>query len=326
MADTHLPRIAGWGLRILLMLGIALGSAEALIRILHPAPRRNIVRASMVGELYELEGIPLWSDPGRGAELADLDCPTDGAFRIMVLGDSIFNGMTLPANQLATGVLATGLRERWPDRRFCVSNLAISGFSPIQSAARGRSRLTEFAPHLVLFELWGGPPRTPVRIDDTVYVFDGVPVDDDGVANLLGLPTGMSAGLLRVSSLYAYAAAAWPDQRTFDEAFDLSAHHPMLDDMKARVEAGGGELVAVLPSYLNRPFDDQPEALQFEHAGYLAWAASRDVPVVKLWEELAHLDSATLGMDGVHFNVAGHAAVGEVLLEVVAPRVERWAP
>ncbi len=303
---------------LLLLLG--LGLAEAFVRAANPTPRRLIVRASKVGPLTEVGGVPLWeprssAEPHRQEVLEGRRCRDQGRPLVLVLGDSIFHGINVPAEEVASTLARAMLQQRHPELGFCFVNLAVSGFSLYQSVARAERELTELHPDVVLMELWGGLPRVPTRLDDTVYFFEDLPRGEDGLANPLGLPVALNGRLFRSSRLYEYAVMALPEQ--CPDCNDLGEHAALLDGVLDRTRAGGGELVTLMPAQLYFDFDDQPDAILEGNQPLVAWAEQRGVSNVKLWERFDGLDPAPMRLDNAHLSAAGHARLAEVFVAEV---------
>ena len=311
--------------------GLCLGAfvAEAAVRILNPAPRRMLVREDKVGAFHEHEGTPYWvpSDGGEAARSAGLerrDCRGADAFHVVVAGDSIFHGMDVPVAQVASTRLGPALEARRPGVRVCVHNLAASGLTPPQYVARVQAELPELEVDLVLLELWGGFPRTPVRLGRTVYQVEGDPAAAWEALNPLGLPEGLGRWLLQGSRLYEYAVLAWP-QAEGAPPDDLGAHRVLFDAFADDLEARGAALVTLMPSELEiARFEDPPELLLDQNAPFEAWVAERGVENVRLWERFEGLDPAAVRLDGCHLNAAGHEALVDVFVDVSLPHLEAW--
>lgn len=301
---------------------------EAVVRLAHPTPRRNVFRTEVAGPLILMDGVPTWRDgeartDNRAATLEDLGCEGDGAFRVLVLGDSIFNGISVPAADVASVRLARALRAELGDGRACVKNLAVPGHSLYQTLARGREVIDTFKPDVVLLELWGGPPRTPILNGTTVYSIEGSPDAARQVYNPLGLPGGAHDALMTRSRLYEYTVLALPAACPMC-VFDLTPHEPLLDDFLARVEAVDGEVITFMPAYLFFPLDAQPKQLEMEDAGYLRWIARHGLHNVKLWEAWKGTDPATVRIDGCHLNAAGHDLLAKSYLDALRPALDTW--
>ncbi len=301
---------------------------EAVLRVTNPTPRRNVFRTAVGGPLIMIDGVPTWHDgeearDHRGDKLEDTACDGTGAFRVLVLGDSIFNGVSVVAEDVASVRLARALREELGENHACVKNLSVPGHSLYQTLAHGRAVLDTFKPDVVLMELWGGPPRTPILNGITVYPIEGSPEDARRTYNPLGLPGDLHDALMTRSRLYEYTVLAMPAYCP-KCVMDLTPHEPLLDDFLARVDAVGGEVITFMPAYLFYPLDAQPQKLEVEDAGYLKWIARHGLKNVKLWEAWKGTDPATIRLDGCHLNAAGHALLAKSYMDALRPEVDAW--
>jgi hypothetical protein len=301
---------------------------EAVIRTTNPTPRRNVFRTAVAGPLVLMDGVPTWRDgeanhDDRAAKLEDVACDGVDAFRVLVLGDSIFNGISVAPDDVASVRLARDLRAELGDAHACVKNLAVPGHSLYQTLARGRDVLDSFKPDVVLMELWGGPPRTPILNGTTVYSIEGSPDAARQTYNPLGLPGGLHDALMTRSRLYEYSVLALPAACPMC-VFDLTPHEPMLDDFLARVDAQHGKVITFMPAYLFFPLDAQPKQLEMEDEGYLKWIARHGLENVKLWDAWKGTDPATIRIDGCHLNAAGHELLAKSYLDALRPQVDAW--
>lgn len=312
----------------LLLLLLTLLTTEVLVRVLKPPPRRVLFRAAIMHGFDNVDGTWVWYDapgppPGRSHILEDRDCVSENAFRVMVLGDSIFNGVSLPTEEVGSVLLKQRLQAAFPDVSFCVKNLAVPGYSLYQGIARARRVLPEFPPDVVLLELWGGPPRIPSRVGDTIYYFEGLAREDDGTANPMGIPSPLHRSLLTHTRTYEYLVLAWPDDCRACR-YELAPHIPFLDGFLDQIEDEGGSIIPVMPAFLNHPFKNQPKGTFYAMADYETWLAGRHLTPVRLWEALEEHDSRTLSLDPVHFNAEGQSLLADVWLEHITPEVQRW--
>lgn len=323
MATSHLARAAGVLARAGIGLVVAALLAEALVRGLRVPPRRVVFEAANYGPFSELGGVVVWPDHGHAVdEVAQLEaraCDVEGSFRVLVVGDSILNGIGVHAPEVGTVRLQQALvAEGVPA---CVRNLAVPGFSLWQGLARAAPELPTFRPHVVVLELWGGAPVRPVRVGSRVYQPHGQCVDVAGVMNPLGLPSAWNRGLLR-SRLYEAVVLAWPDDCP-GARDDLGAFGPVLDGFVAEVRAAGGEVVAVLPTRLDEPIGPGGRAARDARV-WTDWLGRAGVRHVALWDAWAGVDPATIRLDDVHLDPAGHARLAGELRALVAPDVDRW--
>lgn len=309
----------------MLALASTLGMAEALLRVLQPRPRIQVVRSGLHDGLdlvvRLVEGVPVW--PSASAEprhnRACLDDPTRAPW--LVLGSSIFAADGLPPEQAFSLRLQDALEQG--GERTCVLNLAEGAYTFQNQAAVAREVLAGVRPRVVLWEIWANSPGTWVTLGDTSYRFQHLAVSDDGTPNPLAVPGPLHRALLTGSRLYeagvlALVEAQEPASTGEWErllARDLPAAHEA-------VRATGAQLVLVLAPPLERPFAAWTQArreatgrtLEAWYGEVERWAATEGVPTVALDELLADHDVEDLRLDTCcHYNPDGQRAVGEVL-------------
>jgi hypothetical protein len=313
---------------LVLSLAVALLVGEAWLRVASPTPRRVVVRESAVGPFGEARGLPTWyshhrwDSPAQVARRRDTTCDGDPAsFRVVVVGDSILHGLSVPFEDVATTRLAEGLRARAPGVRVCVRNLAEPGYGLAQMLAVGRDAVASTRPQVVLVELWA-VARFPYRVGGTVYQLAGDP-DDPTWGRPFGLPHPLQRALLRTSALYELAFNAAPDPRLPAEGlwpwFDRE-----LRGLRDDVAAHGGVLVGVLPADLSNPWDRQLDGIEEAHRRYEAWGAASGVRTVRFAELLHDVDPREVAMDPVHLDERGQRLLGGRLVDVVGPVLDSW--
>lgn len=321
---------ASRALRALATLGVVVLAtvllSELAVRVLRVPPRRVLIDAAHYGPFTEVDGLPLWADRGGGPErvaiLEDAGCDREEAFRVLLVGDSIFNGVELPPEQVASVRLKRRLEARGAGVRACVVNLAVPGFSLRQGMVRAVGALDALDPHVVVLEVWGGAPVRPVRIGERVILAHGLRLYEDGFPNPYRLPGPLNRALLHRSRLYELLVLAAPDDCP-ECRVDLADFEPVLDAFLAEVRAGGGDVVTVMPALLSDPFSDQHRVVR-NNRGWEAWIAEAGVRNVRLWEAWAALDPAALAFDDVHLDADGHEALADTLDLLVAPAFARW--
>ncbi|MCB9663361.1 MAG: hypothetical protein H6732_04555 [Alphaproteobacteria bacterium] len=312
---------------LLLMVCVALLTGEVAVRVVHPTPRRVVVVETPDRPFQTRGGVTVWPDTGIGGAarrrlLEDADCALEGAFRVVIAGDSIFNGIGVPAPEVGSVVAKARLREAHPDLPLCVVNLSVPGFSLYQMVARLESRLDDLRPHLVIFQLWSGPPRWPVRLGDRVVMWEGDPADPD-LGNPYGLPRAWHAWLFQHSRLYGFAVVAAPADAS--RPLDLAPHRAFLDRAVEEVEAVGGEAVTVMAAQPSHPWDAQPPALATLHAAFEPWIDAHALQNVRMSEAFAGLDHSVMGLDEIHLNAVGHQALAGLFVDLIEPRLVAWA-
>lgn len=311
-----------------LSLAVALLVAEVGLRLAPPTPRRVVVRESAVGAFGEVRGLPTWyshhrwDSPEQIARRRDPSCDGDPAsFRVVVVGDSILHGLSVPLEDVATTRLAEGLRARAPGVRVCVRNLAEPGYGLAQMLAVGRDAVAQTRPQVVLVELWA-LARSPYRVGGTVYQLAGDP-DDPAWGRPFGLPHPLQRALLRTSALYELAFNAAPDPPLPEVGlwpwFDRE-----LRGLRDDAAAHGGVLLGVLPADLSNPWDRQLDGIEGAHRRYEAWGAANGVQTVRFAKLLHDVDPREVARDPVHLDDQGQRLLGDRLVDVVGPRLDAW--
>lgn len=332
-----LLRRAGFGaVATLLGTALTLGLGEGLVRLLSPKPRVQVVRPGARNlDLQWVGDVPVWTDPHATARY-NRDCLTEhpDAVRIVVLGDSIFAG----AGVLADEVWPLALQEALPFQA-CVIDLAESGYGMQNELVVAREALPDIQPDLVIWELWENSSWGYTRVGDTAYRFRAMVVGDDGTPNPLGLPTGLHRTLLPSSRLYELATLALADIQP-DQTYKHRRRRRLLADFEAAealtAEVGADMMVVGCPS-LSVPFDEHVTRRRAlwervpDHAlaATTRWAVERGHPMVWLDEALAARgeDHLALRHDACcHYSPEGHRVVAEVLVPVVAGLVGPQAP
>lgn len=313
---------------LVLSLAVALLVGEAWLRLDPPTPRRVVVREALVGPFGDVRGLPTWysghafDTPADVARRLDPSCDDDPtSFRVVVVGDSILHGLSVPFEDVASTRLAEGLRARAPGVRVCVRNLAEPGYSLAQIVATGREAVARTRPQLVLVELWA-VPRTPYRVGGTVYQLAGDP-DDPRWASPFGLPHPLQRALLRTSAVYELVFNAAPDPSLPPEGLGPWFERE-LAALRDEVAAGGGVLVGVLPADLTNPWDRQLDGIEAAHRRYEAWGAANGVRTVRFATLLHDVDPREVARDPVHLDARGHRLLGERLVDVAAPVLDSW--
>lgn len=302
---------------------VALLAAEVLVRGLRVPPRRVVFEESSYGPFQTSGDVVTWAD--RGHDAADVerlearDCAAEGSFRVLVVGDSIVNGIGLPSSEVATVRLQDRLVAEGVQA--CVRNLAVPGFSLWQGLARATPELPTFRPHVVVLELWGGAPVRPARVGSRVYQPHGQCVGADGIMNPLRLPEAWNRALLR-SRLYEAVVLAWPDDCP-ELRDDLGAFGPVLGAFVGAVREGGGEVLAVLPTRLDEPIGPGGRAARDARV-WTTWLARAGIRHVALWDAWTGVDPGTIRLDDVHLDASGQARLATELHALIAPELERW--
>lgn len=294
--------------------------AELGLRVVDVPPRRTVVHARHVGGFDTLGDVTVWYDArreeARRAELEGDGCLADATVRVLVLGDSILNGVSLDLADAPGARLQAALSTRLPGARVCVANLAVPGFVTAQSLARGEEALARVRPHAVVLETYASG-QFPARFGDIVIPSCGPPEEAAAgrLANPLGLPAGVHAALLARSRLWTYAHAALPDCDRAPAVPDwLLARASAFAD---RVTAAGGTLLLVQPARLNVPHAVAEQEHAASQATWDAWRAPRGVGRLRFVDVLP--EDPAMAIDPIHLSPGGAAIVAEALADALLP-------
>lgn len=297
---------------------VALGLGEAVIRFGAFTPRAQIVRADdpEVGHsLRLLRGHPVWEAPGS-AERQRLDCTTEETYDVLILGSSILHGVQLPPEDTADALMQRRLDDG--DERVCVHNHAQPAFVSGNKWAVAQEVVPTLQPELVLWEVWHDDPGRYTLVDGDAYNVTAMPTTAAGVPHTLPLPAALNDTLFVRSALYRYATLALtaydPDR---EDAAWAALVEETLPDLKALVEAHGGELRLVFAPPLDVPFDETLERHadpQHPYQTVIAWAQDAGVDTFDLAAGLLGLEPSAIRLDPCcRYNDRGHEAVGQVL-------------
>jgi hypothetical protein len=242
-------------------------AGEVLVRAWTPTPRIQIFRPE--GDLKREEprivevddGVPTWSFPSA-APRYDLDCPTrhPDALRVVVLGSSIFAGVSVDPTKVFTQQLAQTL---FPGEHVCVMNLAEPAYSFQNQAKVAERYLETLRPDLVVWEIWGNSPWPYKVLDGTAYRFRSLIVGEDGTPNPLRTWPPLHRWLIPRSRLYELAVLslavemhpAWIRRHVA-----TYADGPFTDTLRWVTDELQIPVLAVFCPTLDRPFAEQRDA------------------------------------------------------------------
>jgi hypothetical protein len=310
---------------VIVGVGMFLVTAEALVRVLQPPPRRNLVRAEEVGGFREVGGVWVWSDGDpegpRARALQARDCPMADAFRVVVTGSSVLNGVSLPAASTPGVLLQRRLEALAQGRPVCVVNLAVHGFLTLQALAVAEDAVVRLDPHVVVLEVFSSG-HVPARAGALVMPVAGEP-GDPWLGNPLHVPERVHVVLASHTRLYPLVLAALPDPPS-----PLGAVPPWIFERTARLDerlrARGGALVLVRPAHLDDAPTTPHEADRAVDQLWRDWATPRGLSVLAFRDLFAGRTTAPLRIDPVHLSAAGSDVVAGALAEAVEPRLRVW--
>lgn len=180
--------------------------AELAVRAINPTPRVQVFRpgdrTGAAGDRVMVNegGIPTWTFPDA-APRYNLDCPTrhPNAPRVLVLGSSIFAGVSIEPERVFTRLLDTQL---FPGEPVCVLNLAEPAYSFQNQAQVLRKHIEALQPDLIVWEMWSNSPWPYQMVGDTAYRFHSLIVGEDGTPNPLRTWPPLHRWLLPRSRVY----------------------------------------------------------------------------------------------------------------------------
>lgn len=275
------------------------GTAEVAVRLVHPDPRAQVVRAAATENwevpLHLVDGQPLWRTVGSASRAA---CPNPEGQRLTLYGTSISYGVDLPAEVVVSTRLQQQLDARAPGA-FCVRNLA-------QPAYALSNQLVELAHDvqagdLVVFEVWN--PGDFVMVASDAYNIGTLALGPSGLPEPIPLPAALQRALYEHSQAWAFLGLATARQGA-DEGDRLRRY---LDRALADTDRAGARLAVWLPSELSMPLHAADRAESVQISTTLAWASEHGVPTLNLSAAWEGVDPTDLRADAIHLNARGHA-------------------
>jgi len=246
-----------------------------------------------------------------------LDGKPDGAFRVLVLGDSVtWGGVRVAQEELFTSRLEKSApipaRFLHPGRpapaEVQVLNAGVNGYSVAQMVALYRAHLQSLEPDLILVYVIPAdflrPPKVVLRGSSTAFPTR---------RPLLALEQ-----VLTIAHISAYRALGWawlkPRPPTEAAGPELDEQERVRRNVEALVALadlvhGGAELMVVVSPFPNDP----KNAALPEIVG--ATLAAHGIPWVNLNEHIQPTDE--LFMDHIHLSKRGHSRVAETLASLL---------
>jgi len=306
---------------------LAVGIAEVVLRIAVPGgyfaarPRPGTTADPVVERLPD--GQAWWEyRSARGFDSngyrEPFEQPESNSYRIVLLGDSVTFGVTLPVAETYPALLHQGLNS------FCATsvqtyNLAVPGYSTLQERLSLERKGLKLKPHLVVLAAVPNDMEQYTVIGSMAYDVrlkdqDGVPVLDD-----LPLPDSVNRFLAGHSVLYQFLVLK--GLKTFDTLSGRSQDHvnasvAEMERIRVLVDKAQANIVVVLFPTLGGLYAPESEADRLFFEPVRKWASESSVAVIDLRESLADRWDPGLGLeDGVHLSARGHRVVAEVLEE-----------
>lgn len=182
---------------------------ELGVRAWDPTPRRMVIRPGPELVVETVQGVPLWYVPQHAEVLRNEAC--EQALRVVIVGDSILKGWGVP--------LESSWSMRWREqaeaRQVCVHNYASSGYGHAEEWALVQDVVPELKPQVLVYEVYALAHRdnseVQQRLGANIFDLRGLPLDEDGVPNVTGLPGLLNRPLFLYSHAYQYVTLSGGD-------------------------------------------------------------------------------------------------------------------
>ncbi len=279
------------------------------------------VQASSEVEFRVLDGVPVWASRAGGDRLNASCRPSPGGATVVLMGDSIFYGVQLEAQQ-TLGPKVQGLLPGPPG---CVYNLAQPAFAMENQLAVARERFEALAPDLVIWEIWENSPSHFAVVGDGAWNFGQIRTGEDGLPSIPGLSPGLSRVLFQHSGLYRWVTLgqAKTISRPSDDVWRAFAETKLVET-RSLVTEGGGSLVLVLSPRMDQPFEETVESGYPGYDWVRRWAEGAGLPVVDLAQEWVGLDPEEVRLDlCCHMNSRGHTLLSELLQPILETELQQ---
>jgi len=243
-----------------------------------------------------------------------------GAFRVVVLGDSVTYGVSVDYKDTFVRRIQSALEERCS--AVSLYNIAVSGYSTLQERIAFERKGLSLKPHLVLLGVVTNDLAQFTIIGDTAYDIRlkekaGVPI-----FSFLPIPDGVNRFLVVNSVLYQFLTlrgVAVADRIEGLPGKRLDAAVQDFELLRREVQGAGARLAIVLFPMLDESIKEEEQyETAFFYGTVRQWAASTGVSVIDPRSRLAQLPTEHISNDGCcHLSETGHEVVAEVMLEVL---------
>lgn len=305
---------------------IFLLTAEIAVRVVHPAPRVQIVKGDDQIHVFEQDGVVLWTGGGPKMEQDACAKAPASALHAVFVGSSILGGSGVQGPQVFTELL----RARLPGDDVCIDNLALPAFTGEQKRVTAMAALArERAPDVLFWEVWENDFGDYERFGDGAAInLFGYSRDAAGYPTVPLVPAPVHHLLFDHSAAWRYGVLAL--------AVDHMARASMaelrkgeikrdLEPVLARAAERGTTVILVVCPMLNRPF---VESITHPHLGYEpVWAFARDrgLRLLRLEQLLEHEDVIAMRADPCcHYSPLGHERLATAFeAELLTIRAQR---
>jgi hypothetical protein len=318
-------------------------ASELLLAWWAPEPRIQIIRPHGMGsseprDMEVVDDVPLWTFPDHGPRYAR-DCLVEhpDAVRVVVMGSSIFAGVSIPPTEVFTRRLAERLGT---DKPVCILNLSEAAYGFQNQAKVARRELPEIRPDLVIWEMWGNSLWPYTLVGGTAYRFRELIVGNDGTPNPLRTWPPLHRFLLPRSRLYELAVLSmatpmhpkWArkQKREFAETVMKDTLRWVRDDL-------GADILTVFCPVLYTPFPEQVDRRHAEdpairddrYESMEAVIDALEIPKLHLDELFAEagIDHEPIRLDPCcHYNLEGQEVLAQILEPHIASRLQALTP
>jgi hypothetical protein len=289
--------------------------AEALVRVLHPTPRTQVIRGAYSDptlEVVDMAGTPVWRHTSTGwRTLWNPPCLGQDPKRTLAfVGDSLINvtGTNHAKDNFAV-TLQRLLDAHEPG--WCVVNLAHFAYSAAQKRAALDDLYSRAKVDLVVWEVWGEGP-TYYGIGDSLYSLGNHVRGPDGVPYLPGVPVPgvINAGLFRWSEAWRYMLLALA---VSPEAEDVTPHHAAA---LAAAKEEGARIVFWRFTELSHSLDEPSSVVLPIRDRVDPFLVAQGAEIVEERPRLAGQDVNEIRhMDCCHYNAKGHQVLARMFFD-----------
>ena len=320
----------GMGRKIMLAMAALLLSVFGLELYARSQP---LQRVQNVLSLHNLSlrmvgNVPVWVSLSDDAlQVANRDCiqQRSDSVDVLLLGDSIFFGVSLPAEDTLAPLLQRRLTASL-NRPTCVVNLSQPGYTFENQEAVASEVLAAQKPRVVVLEIWHNSVHKYAMVDGDAYNFGSLQVDEWGLPNP-GVPTTVNRLLFENTSIWRHVAVGFTKKAPSRDAAWSQFVKDQLEPFRQRLASHEIQLVLAYATMLNTPFSEGREKENQSYEVVKSWAAEHAIPEVMFSEVLAEESLSEIGIDACcHLSTKGTRLVAEALDPVLTESLSRATP
>jgi hypothetical protein len=304
-----------------LSLCLTLGALEAYLRSKPPARIQRVMKTLKNVTFEAVDGVSLWhSAIPEHTLVTNRSCMRQTHERpdVLLIGDSIFFGVSLKPSETLAPVMQEQLAERL-GRPACVVNLSEPGFSFEAEEIVLRRGVEKLNPKVVVLEIWQNSVSRYVSLDHALYNFGNMVVDEKGLPNL-GIPAELNYVLFSRSGIWRHLSTGLVTSqngtsRARFEVLVVDELEPLRQWLKDR-DVG---LILAYAVELSAPFSEGREKERKAYAPVSEWAAEKGIPQMFFDEAMKGKKVEEMRIDPCcHLSSQGTETVGQVLTSLVA--------